>query len=93
MGIKQSVRADSADFFRAGKREPHFGMLQRIRVQMQPQAQYTRHRRGVIVRPGDVFACFIRQRNDRIDAVGMRLDMVSEQYELLNDVKAHYETS
>jgi len=34
----------------------------------------------------------IRQHNDRIDAVGMRLDMVSEQYELLHDVKGHYET-
>jgi LPS export ABC transporter protein LptC len=33
----------------------------------------------------------IRQRHDRIDAVGMRLDMTKEHYELLQDVRAHYE--
>lgn len=34
----------------------------------------------------------IRQRGDRLDAVGMRLDMINETYELLNDVSARYET-
>lgn len=33
----------------------------------------------------------IRQRRDRVDAVGMRLDMINEHYELLQDVSAHYE--
>lgn len=33
----------------------------------------------------------IRERGDRLDAVGMRLDMVNERYELLNDVRGHYE--
>lgn len=35
----------------------------------------------------------IRQAGDRLDATGMRLDMISEHYELLNDVRATYETS
>lgn len=34
----------------------------------------------------------IRQRGDRVDAVGMRLDMINETYHLLSDVRAHYET-
>lgn len=33
----------------------------------------------------------IRQLNDRLDAVGMNLDMAAETYELLDQVKAHYE--
>jgi LPS export ABC transporter protein LptC len=36
-------------------------------------------------------AVSIRQAGDRLDAVGMRLDMVSESYELLKNVQAHYE--
>jgi len=32
------------------------------------------------------------QRGDRLDATGMKLDMVNKHYELLNDVRAHYET-
>jgi lipopolysaccharide export system protein LptC len=34
----------------------------------------------------------MQQQSDRLDAVGMTLDMVNERYELLNDVRAHYET-
>lgn len=34
----------------------------------------------------------ILQGTDRLDAVGMRLDMVSRSFELLEDVRAHYET-
>jgi LPS export ABC transporter protein LptC len=34
----------------------------------------------------------ITQDNDRLDAVGIRLDMISNSFELLNDVQAHYET-
>ena len=34
----------------------------------------------------------IRQGGDRVDAVGMKLDMIAERYELLQDVRAHYET-
>jgi lipopolysaccharide export system protein LptC len=37
-------------------------------------------------------AVSMRQQGDRLDAVGMRLDMVNENYELLNEVTAHYET-
>jgi lipopolysaccharide export system protein LptC len=33
----------------------------------------------------------IRQGDDRLDAVGMRLDMIGETYELLHDVRARYE--
>lgn len=33
----------------------------------------------------------IRQGGDRLDAVGMKLDMITESYELLHDVRAHYE--
>jgi LPS export ABC transporter protein LptC len=33
----------------------------------------------------------IRQENDRLDATGMKLDMISNSFELLNDVRAHYE--
>jgi LPS export ABC transporter protein LptC len=33
----------------------------------------------------------IRQGGDRLDAVGMRLDMIRETYELLHDVRARYE--
>ena len=33
----------------------------------------------------------IRQGGDRLDAVGMRLDMIAERYELLHEVRAHYE--
>jgi LPS export ABC transporter protein LptC len=34
----------------------------------------------------------ITQDNDRLDAIGMRLDMISNSFELHNDVRAHYET-
>ena len=37
-------------------------------------------------------AVSIKQDNDRLDAIGMRLDMISNSFELLNDVQAHYET-
>lgn len=33
----------------------------------------------------------IRQGGDRLDAVGMKLDMIAERYELLHQVRAHYE--
>lgn len=33
----------------------------------------------------------IRQHGDRLDAVGMNLDMIANSFELLNDVQAHYE--
>lgn len=33
----------------------------------------------------------IRQGGDRLDAVGMKLDMINETYELQHDVRAHYE--
>jgi LPS export ABC transporter protein LptC len=33
----------------------------------------------------------IRQGGDRLDAVGMKLDMINESYELLHEVRAHYE--
>lgn len=33
----------------------------------------------------------IRQGGDRLDAIGLRLDMVSETYRLMNDVRGHYE--
>lgn len=33
----------------------------------------------------------IRQGDDRLDAVGMKLDMIGETYELLHDVRARYE--
>jgi LPS export ABC transporter protein LptC len=33
----------------------------------------------------------MRQEGDRLDAVGMKLDMITETYELLHDVRAHYE--
>lgn len=33
----------------------------------------------------------IRQHGDRLDAIGMKLDLVNESYELLHDVRAHYE--
>ncbi|MDT8320026.1 MAG: LPS export ABC transporter periplasmic protein LptC [Xanthomonadales bacterium] len=35
----------------------------------------------------------IRQAGDQLDATGMRLDMISEHYELLDKVRAIYETS
>lgn len=34
----------------------------------------------------------IRQQDDWLQAVGMKLDMVNERYELLSEVRAHYET-
>ena len=37
-------------------------------------------------------AVSMRQQGDRLDAVGMKLDMINESYELLNEVRAHYET-
>jgi LPS export ABC transporter protein LptC len=37
-------------------------------------------------------AVSMRQQGDRLEAIGMRLDMISESYELLNEVRAHYET-
>ena len=33
----------------------------------------------------------VRQGGDRLDAVGMKLDMINERYELLHDVRAHYQ--
>lgn len=36
-------------------------------------------------------AVSIRERGDRVDAVGMNLDMSNETYELLNDVRARYQ--
>jgi LPS export ABC transporter protein LptC len=33
----------------------------------------------------------ITQAGDRLDAVGMNLDMINDSYELLDDVRAHYE--
>jgi len=33
----------------------------------------------------------IRQEGDRLDAIGMRLDMIADSFELLNEVRAHYE--
>jgi LPS export ABC transporter protein LptC len=33
----------------------------------------------------------IRQAGDRVDATGMRLDMINDRVELLNEVQAHYE--
>lgn len=33
----------------------------------------------------------MRQDNDRLDAVGMNLDMIAKRYELLQEVSAHYE--
>ena len=33
----------------------------------------------------------IRQDNDSLDAIGMRLDMISNNFELHQDVRAHYE--
>jgi LPS export ABC transporter protein LptC len=32
----------------------------------------------------------IAQYGDRLDAVGMNLDMINDNFELLNDVRAHY---
>jgi lipopolysaccharide export system protein LptC len=37
-------------------------------------------------------AVSMRQQGDRLQAVGMKLDMINENYELLNEVRAHYET-
>jgi LPS export ABC transporter protein LptC len=34
----------------------------------------------------------MQQQSDRLDAVGMTLDMVNKRYTLLDDVRAHYET-
>jgi len=34
----------------------------------------------------------IRQDNDWLEATGIRLDMIADSFELLNDVRAHYET-
>jgi LPS export ABC transporter protein LptC len=34
----------------------------------------------------------ITQENDWLDATGIRLDMIANSFELLNDVQAHYET-
>lgn len=34
----------------------------------------------------------IVQLDDRVDAVGMKLDMINKSYELLDEVRAHYET-
>jgi LPS export ABC transporter protein LptC len=32
------------------------------------------------------------QSGDRVDAIGMNLDMINNSYELLEDVRAHYDT-
>jgi len=37
-------------------------------------------------------AVSIRQDNDRLDAIGIRLDMISNSFELFDDVRAYYET-
>ena len=37
-------------------------------------------------------AVSIQQDQDRLDAVGMKLDMINNRYELLHDVRARYET-
>ena len=37
-------------------------------------------------------AVSMRQEGDRLEAVGMKLDMINESYELLDEVRAHYET-
>jgi len=37
-------------------------------------------------------AVSMQQQDDRLDAVGMTLDMINKRYELLNDVRAHYES-
>ena len=34
----------------------------------------------------------MRQSGDKLDAVGMKLDMINKRYELLHEVRAHYET-
>ena len=34
----------------------------------------------------------IRQDGDRLDAVGMKIDMINRHFELLHEVQAHYET-
>ena len=34
----------------------------------------------------------MRQRGDRLDAIGMKLDLINERYELMDRVRAHYET-
>ena len=34
----------------------------------------------------------IRQDNDRLDATGINLDMKTNSFELLSDVRAYYET-
>lgn len=36
-------------------------------------------------------AVSIQQAGDRLDAVGMNLDMIAKSFELLHDVQAHYE--
>jgi LPS export ABC transporter protein LptC len=33
----------------------------------------------------------MRQRGDRLDAIGMKLDLVNERYEFMDRVRAHYE--
>ena len=37
-------------------------------------------------------AVSIKQDNDSLDAIGMRLDMIANSFKLLKDVQAHYET-
>jgi len=37
-------------------------------------------------------AVSIRQDNDRLDATGIKLDMMTNSFELLHDVQAYYET-
>jgi lipopolysaccharide export system protein LptC len=33
----------------------------------------------------------IVQNGDRLDALGLNLDMINDTYELLNNVRAHYD--
>ncbi len=72
------------------------------RVDLQKQNLISRQRMGIQTR--DVMlnvtprlasteaAVSIQQDQDRLDAVGMKLDMINETYELLDQVRARYAT-